>query len=186
MRCFLGTADKLTCFQGPSSEKFWSKYKPRVPEISVGCELWPGVVGDRRIGVRAPLSILSWCTLSIPESTLITIKNQKQNSFNRKVLLKTTTQSVQGPPIRDCARGCNIREHTRTQLSAIDVTKKTSFERLHLVLGLRKIAPWVNCPYAPTTLTIHPTTIFRFLCNFFPLIPIICFVQHDSPSNQSR
>jgi len=49
--------------------------------------------------------------------------------------------SVLGIPIRDCARGCNNRGHTRAQMSAIDVTKITFFERLYLVLGLRKFAP---------------------------------------------
>jgi len=75
---------------------------------------------------------------------------------------------VPGLPIRDCARSCNNRGHTHPQLSATVVTEKTFFERLYLVVGLRKIAPWVNCPYAPTTPTIHCTTISRFLCNFFP------------------
>jgi len=40
-------------------------------------------------------------------------------------------------------------------MSAIDVTAKTFFERLYLVPGLRIIAPWVNCPCAPTTPTVH-------------------------------
>ena len=75
---------------------------------------------------------------------------------------------VQGLPIRVCARGCINRGYIWLQLCAIDVTEKTFFERLYLVLGLRKIALCVNCPYAPTTPTIHCTTISRFLCNFFP------------------
>ena len=53
-------------------------------------------------------------------------------------------------------------------MSAINVTAKTFFERLYLVLGLQKIAPRVNCPYAPTTPTVHSTTVSRFLCYFFP------------------
>jgi len=75
---------------------------------------------------------------------------------------------VPGLPIRDCARDYSNRAQMCPQLSAIDLTAKTFFERLYLVLGLRKIVPWVNYPYAPTTPTIHPTTISRFLCNFFP------------------
>ena len=62
---------------------------------------------------------------------------------------------------------CSITEHIRTTMCATHVTEKTFFERLYLVLELRKIAPRVNCPYAPTTPTIHCTTISRFLCNFF-------------------
>jgi len=76
-------------------------------------------------------------------------------------------QRVPGLPMRDCARGYNNRAHTRPQMSAINVTEKTFFERLYLVLGLCKFAPWVNCPYAPTTPAIHCTTISRFLCIFF-------------------
>jgi len=53
-------------------------------------------------------------------------------------------------PIRDCAGSCNNRGPMRLKLSAIDVTAKAIFERWYLVLGLRKFAPWVNCPYAPT------------------------------------
>jgi hypothetical protein len=53
-------------------------------------------------------------------------------------------------PIRDCTRGCNNCEHTRTQLNAIDVAGKVFFERLYLVLGLSPFEPQVNCPYAPT------------------------------------
>jgi len=86
---------------------------------------------------------------------------------------------VPGLPIRICARGCNNRSHTRPQMSAIDVTGKTFFVHLYLVLGLRKIAPWVNCPYASATPTIHCTTISRFLCNFPPNF----FGQHDSASS---
>jgi len=53
-------------------------------------------------------------------------------------------------------------------MSTIDVTAKTFFERLYLVLELRQIALCVSCPYAPTTLPIHITIISRFLSNFFP------------------
>ena len=52
-------------------------------------------------------------------------------------------------------------------MSAIEVTEKTFFECLYLVLELRNIALFVSCPCAPTTL-IHITTISRFLRNFFP------------------
>jgi len=51
-------------------------------------------------------------------------------------------------------------------MSAIDVTAEIFFQRLYLVLGLHNIAPWVNCPYAPTTPTIYTTIISRFPWNF--------------------
>ena len=54
-------------------------------------------------------------------------------------------------PLRDCARSCNNREHMRTQLSTIDVTGKTFFERLYLVLGLSAFETPVNFPYAPNS-----------------------------------
>jgi len=68
-------------------------------------------------------------------------------------------------------------------MSAIDVTAKTLFERLYLVLGMGTFGPWVNCPYAPTTLTVHSTTISRFLSNFSPRMASYFFGHHDSPSN---
>jgi len=86
-------------------------------------------------------------------------------------------------PIRDCARGCNNCVHTRPLMSAIDVTKKLLFERLYLVPGMGTFGPWVNCPYAPTTPTVHSTIISRFTCNFFTRAAPHCFGHHDSPSN---
>jgi len=55
----------------------------------------------------------------------------------------------------------------RPKLSAIAVAEKTLFERLYLVPGLRKFAPWVNCPYAPTTPTIHFYNYFSISVQFF-------------------
>jgi len=75
---------------------------------------------------------------------------------------------VLGLPTKDCARDCNNHKQMCARLSAIDVTAKTFFDRLYLILWLFQIAPLVNCPYLPTTPTIHCTTISRFLCNFFP------------------
>jgi len=98
----------------------------------------------------------------------------------------TMWMRVPGLPIRDCARGCNKREHTRTQLSAIDVTAKVFFERLYLVPGMGTFGPWVNCPSALTTPTVHYTTISRFPCNFFPRMAPNFFGHHDSPSNQAK
>jgi len=89
---------------------------------------------------------------------------------------------VPGLPISDCARSCINRGQSRPMMSAIDVTAKKFFERLYLVLGLRKIASWVICPYAPTTPTVQSTTISRFPCNFFPRMAPH-FFHHDSPSN---
>ena len=71
-------------------------------------------------------------------------------------------------------------------MNAIYVTANTFFESLYLVLGLRKIAPGVNCRYAPTTPTVHSTTISRFQCNFFPRVAPHFFGHHDSPSNLAK
>jgi len=70
---------------------------------------------------------------------------------------------VPGLPTRHCARSCNNRAQMFAQLSAIDVTEKTFFERLYLVLGLQRFALCVSCPCAPTSPTIQCTTICRFL-----------------------
>ena len=90
---------------------------------------------------------------------------RKKKVFYR---LQQARSRVPGLPIRHCARDCNNRVQICTQLSTIRVTAKTLFERLYLVLGLRKIALCVSCPCAPTTPTIQSTTISRFLCNVFP------------------
>jgi len=50
----------------------------------------------------------------------------------------------------------------------------------------RKLAPLVNSPNAPTTPTIHCTTISRFLCNVFPRMAPQFFCQYDSPSNMAE
>ena len=90
---------------------------------------------------------------------------------------------VPGLPIRDYTRGCNNSVHTCAQMSAMDVTKKIRFERLYLISGMDTFGPWVNCPYAPTTLIVYLTIISRFLCNFFPKMAPHLFDHHDSPSN---
>jgi len=71
-------------------------------------------------------------------------------------------------------------------MSTIDVTAKTFFKRLYLVLGLRRTEPWVNCPCAPTTPTILCTTISRFPCNFSHRIAPHFFDHHESPSNLAK
>ena len=78
---------------------------------------------------------------------------------------------VPGLPIRDCTRGYNNRGQSRPMISAIEVTAKTFFERLYLLLGLREIA----LPMHPTTPT--PTTIFSiFFAIFFCEWPLIFLV----------
>jgi len=71
------------------------------------------------------------------------------------------------------------------KLSTIDVTAKTFFERLYLVPGLRKFAPWVNCPCALTPPHFTQQLFLDFLNNFFPHVAPHLFCQHDSPSNMS-
>jgi len=57
------------------------------------------------------------------------------------VILMPVAGRVPGLTIRDCAKVYNNRGQSRPMMSTIDVTLKTFFERLYLVLGLRKIAP---------------------------------------------
>ena len=68
--------------------------------------------------------------------------------FPSEILKTRRSQPAQvGPtrvpalPMTDCARGCSNRAQMCPQLSAIDLTAKKKFERLFLVLGLRKIVP---------------------------------------------
>jgi len=88
--------------------------------------------------------------------------------------------------ISDCARGCNHRDQSWPMLHAIDVTANTFFERLYLVPGLREIALWVNCLFACTIPTVQPTTIARFLCNFFLRMAPHFFGNDDSQSNLAK
>jgi len=90
---------------------------------------------------------------------------------------------VQISPTRNCADIANNLVQRGAQVSAIDVTGNIIFERLYLVSGLGTFGPWVNCPYAPTTLTLHTPTIPRFPCNFSPQMGPQFFCHHDSPSN---
>jgi len=67
------------------------------------------------------------------------VRNTKRRSLNtllssgtsKKRVGKSIITRVPGLPVRDCARGCNNCVHTRAQMSAIDVTKNTFFERLY-------------------------------------------------------
>ena len=59
-------------------------------------------------------------------------------------------------------------------MSAIDLTAKTSFERLYLVRGLRKIAPSVNSHSQPRPFTVQLFLDFRAI--FFSELPLIFLV----------
>jgi len=100
-------------------------------------------------------------------------------------VLKSCTDRgrVPGLPIRDCARNNNNRAQMCPKLSATDVTEKTFFERLYLFSKIGTFGSRVNCPYAPTTPTVHSTTISLFLWIFFPWMAPQFFCHHDSPSN---
>jgi len=54
------------------------------------------------------------------------------------------------------------------KLNATDMTARTFFERLCLVLGLALICASSQMSVCSYPLTIHSTLISRFLCNFFP------------------
>ena len=105
--------------------------------------------------------------------------DKKRHKSKKKISCATGT-------LRDCTGGCNNCVQTRSWMSAIDLTKKILFERLYLVSGMGTFGPWVNCPYAPTTPTVHYSTISRFLCNFFPRMAPHFFGRHDSPSNLAK
>jgi len=70
--------------------------------------------------------------------------------------------------IRDCAASCNNYVQRCTKVNAIDVTAKTFFERLYLVLGLAPICALSQLSVCSHTPTVHSTTVSRFPCKFFP------------------
>jgi len=88
-----------------------------------------------------------------------------------------------GLPIRDCAIGCSNRAQLCPQLSAIDVTAKTFFERLYLDLGLCEIVTWVNCPLCTHNSDHSHYNYFSISLQFFPRMAPHFFFHHDSPSN---
>jgi len=73
----------------------------------------------------------------------------------------------------NCADISNSLVPRGTKVSAIDVKAKTFFQRLYLVPGLRKIAPFVTmlCDY------------FSISVQFVPQMAPQFFFKHDSPSN---
>jgi len=75
---------------------------------------------------------------------------------------------VPGLPIRDCTRGYNNRGQSRPMISAIEVTAKTFFERLYLLLGLREIA----LPMHP-----QPRLLQLFSRFFWPLIFLVITIH---------
>ena len=97
----------------------------------------------------------------------------KHRKFNR----------IQGLPIRDCPVSFNNLVPRFSKLSAIDVIANTIFERLYLVSGLRRCAPRVNCPYAPTPppINLRPFLVFRAI--FFASGPSQVFTQTISNEN---
>jgi len=76
-----------------------------------------------------------------------------------------------GLPIRDCAKGCTNRGQSRPVMSAIDVTAKTLFERLYLVLGMGT--------FGQSTFTMHPQ-LRLFTYNYFSI-----FVKKFPPNGLS-
>ena len=58
-----------------------------------------------------------------------------------ETLFSDFQELLNGSGLRDCTGGCNNCVHTRSQMSAIDVTKKILFERLYLVPGMSAFGP---------------------------------------------
>jgi len=117
------------------------------------------VIRHRGLSLTRILTIQSMSTTCpIELLAMVCLPNLSPNIVSRVVIHMaknwTLPGRVPGLPIRDCARGCNNRAQMCAQLSAIDVTARTFFERLYLVLGLCKIAPWVKFSYASTILIL--------------------------------
>jgi len=70
-----------------------------------------------------------------------------------------STRRVPGLTIRNCARIYNNLVQMGAKVSAIGVRAKKIFEPLYLVSGLGTFGLCINCPYAPTTPTVHSPII---------------------------
>ena len=115
--------------------------------------------------------LASWVDLGNRCSSWSLIKSKVQKKWCRARL--------PGLPIRDCARSCNSSTPRCTKVSAIDMTAKTFFERLYLVLWLVLICALSQLSVCSHTPTVHATTISRFPCKFFPRIQTRQF--HSEP-----
>jgi len=104
---------------------------------------------------------ISWYQTESTDSRTISLTN-RTHTF---ILFNST--SVPGLPRKDCAGSCNSWVR-RSEVSAIDVTAKTFFKRLYLVLGLAPIGASSQLSLCSLPSSIYPTTISRFFCNFFP------------------
>jgi len=83
---------------------------------------------------------------------------------------------VPGLPIRDCVGSCNSSVHKSTTVSEIDVTVKTFFKPLCLVLGLSPFEPRVKCPCTPTPPPYAQQLFLNFCEISFPERPLNFFV----------
>ena len=122
----------------------------------------------------------AWVPVKVSFSTSDTIVTlYRHRSTNRFVSLAISPSlgGVPGLPIGDWAGSSNNLVPRGTKLSAIDMTAKTIFECMYLILGLRQFAPWVNCPYAPTPPPLTQQLFLDFCAIFFPSGPSF-FCQH--------
>ena len=92
---------------------------------------------------------------------------------------------VPGLPLRDCTRGCNNHKQMCTQLSTIDVTEKTFFERLisSMIGHIWALSQLSLCTHNPTHSVYNYFSISEQF--FSPDGPSI-FLVHDSPSNLAK
>jgi len=109
-----------------------------------------------------------------------TIPKAKRQEINS---VRAAATRVPGLPIRNCADISNNLVPRGTKMSAIDVEANAFFERLYLVPGQRKNAPFVTMPSAPTSPPLDLRLFLDFRAIFFPSGHSIFGCQHDSPSN---
>ena len=151
-----------TCFETPDGQLF-SRFVP----VMGSCSQFCFILHPHRVAVPFPLRRHGGTALFQCMATqLCSRQNWNHPSKMTQKWPKLGGREGTGTPY-DFARGCDNRGQSRPIMSAIDLTAKTFFERLYLVLGLRKIAPWVS-PYSRTTPTVHTPSISWFPCNFFP------------------
>jgi len=79
----------------------------------------------------------------------------------------SASKMVPGLLYWDCAGSINSWVPKHSKVSDINETAMKILLRLYLTPALSPFEPRVNCPYAPTTPTVHVTTISRFPWIFF-------------------
>jgi len=126
-----------------TEKRRWSWKEPEQSQI----EFWDEIVVKNVIDLLQPGKAFfrwTWTSFLLPQNWVSWISPNIRRVSKRDDKGESTGD-VQGLTIIDCARRRNSTVPKFSKVSAIDVTAKTFFERLYLILGLASIGA-LSCP----------------------------------------